>query len=293
MFFSRSIIYLATIMAIVLTVGSILSFVLACNNVDLGGNGLTMIIVSSILFGFVGSFISLFLSKIIVKFTMRVRVIKTPMDMREKWLIDTIGGLSHKLGVGMPEVGIYEAYEMNAFATGYSKNNSLVAVSTGLLENMEQDEIEAVLGHEMSHVVNGDMVTQTLLQGVINTFVYVFSAIIALLLTSKNSNASSRRSMFRLVNMLVQIVLAFLGMIIISWFSRKREYAADEGSAQILGKQPMINALQKLKFQTLEPKPDGVKAFCICGFISFRKLFATHPPLDDRIQALRRNKFLK
>jgi heat shock protein HtpX len=275
--------------AVMVLVSTIAGFFCKIYGVDLRSSKYIYLLFYFTLLGFGGSFISLFLSKYFVKKMMNVRVITHPMNQQETWLVETIRLLAIKKGVNTPEVGIYNSPELNAFATGSSKNNSLVAVSTGLLNSMEQDEIEAVLGHEMSHVANGDMVTQCLLQGIVNTFVYAFAYIIALMATPKRSkNLIDNNLVFYSTKSFLQIIFGIFGSIIVLWFSRIREYRADAGSADIFGNQAMIKALIALKSQKVLPKPDGVKALCIAGVQNFSELFMTHPPIDKRIKALQK-----
>ncbi len=285
-----------TMVGVLITVTIVGNIILAVLGVKMNGASMAVLLLTSAIFGFAGSLISLFLSKTIVKKSMGVEVITNPSSQAEKWLVNTVAGLAAKKGVKMPEVGIYQANEMNAFATGWNRNDALVAVSTGLLDKMEQDEIEAVLGHELSHVANGDMVTQTLLQGVVNTFVYfisfVLSSIIANALANRDSENSSSSGLgstivYHAVASLLQVVFGILGTMVVMWFSRWREYHADRGSAQVLGKDAMINALEALKRQVVEEKPENVKALCIAGAPSFAELFMTHPPLEKRIAALK------
>lgn len=239
----------------------------------------------SALMGFAGSIIGLFLSKTIVKHQMKVQVITKPKNQAENWLVQTVALLAEKKGVKMPEVGIYDADEMNAFATGWNKDAALVAVSSGLLEHMEQNEIEAVLGHEMSHVSNGDMVTMCLVQGAVNTLAYLISFVIANALRANNRGSSFQIYM---IQHLCIMVFGFLGNLAVLAFSRWREYRADAGSAQVLGKDAMIQALEALGRQTVEKKPDEVRAMCIFGVDSVSELFMTHPPLEKRIAALKK-----
>lgn len=291
--FGRGITYILTMLGVLLVVGVVTRIIFSVIGADMSSGNLTTILILSAVMGFAGSLISLFLSKTIVKHSMHVNVIETPTDNTEKWLVDTIALLAQKKGVGMPEVGIYQANEMNAFATGWNRNAALVAVSSGLLNTMEQDEIEAVLGHEMSHVANGDMVTQTLLQGIINTFVYALSFIIANVITNalnngKDNNRGGSMMIYYAINSVLQMLFGFCGSLVVLWFSRWREYHADAGSAEVLGKESMIKALEALKGQHVENKPENVKALCIAGLNGASELFMTHPSLDKRIAALRK-----
>ncbi len=300
--FMRGCAYLLTTAGVTIVVGIVTSVILAILGVHMSKAGLITIFTVSLIMGCIGSVISLFASKFLVKKTMNVQVITNPQSRAEKWLCDTVALLAQKKGVKMPEVGIYYADEMNAFATGWNRNDALVAVSSGLLDHMEQDEIEAVLGHEMSHVANGDMVTQCLVQGVVNTFVYALSYIGAQVVLqimqgnnnndsdSDSGNSGSSMSNFFIYNMLVtvfQTLFGFLGTIVVMWFSRWREYHADRGSAEVLGADSMIKALQALQGNHVSAKPQNVSTLCIAGISNVSELFMTHPPIDKRIAALR------
>ncbi|MGP1947275.1 MAG: protease HtpX [Arsenophonus sp. NC-PG7-MAG3] len=252
------------------------------------------------LFGFGGSFISLLISKWMALRSVGGQVIENPTTETEHWLLNTVKRQSDQAGIKMPEVAIYHALDINAFATGARRNASLVAVSTGLLESMDRDEAEAVIAHEISHITNGDMVTMTLLQGVVNTFVIFISRTIAqlasgLLSNSNNENENSQGNpmIYFAVSMVLEIVFAILASIITMWFSRYREFRADAGSASLVGREKMIAALQRLK-TSYEPQEVGsMMAFCINGRSkSFSELFLSHPPLDKRIEALRRGTYL-
>ncbi len=281
----RGLVYLLTMAGVVVTLGIVLNVACALFGVPVGGGNFVMIVVMSALMGFAGSIIGLFLSKTIVKHQMKVQVITKPKNQAENWLVQTVALLAEKKGVKMPEVGIYDADEMNAFATGWNKDAALVAVSSGLLEHMEQNEIEAVLGHEMSHVSNGDMVTMCLVQGAVNTLAYLISFVIAYALRANNRGSSFQIYM---IQHLCIMVFGFLGNLAVLAFSRWREYRADAGSAQVLGKDAMIQALEALGRQTVEKKPDEVRAMCIFGVDSVSELFMTHPPLEKRIAALKK-----
>jgi len=252
--------------------------------------------VMALVLGFGGSFISLWMSKGMAKRSMGVYVIEHPQTRQERWLYETVERQAQAVGIDMPEVGIFASPEPNAFATGARKNSALVAVSQGLLDHMNADEVEAVLGHEMAHVANGDMVTQTLLQGVLNTFVIFLSRVIAHLVTSvmsrgnDNQNSSGGMAYFA-VSMVLEIGLGFLATLVVMWFSRWREFHADKGGADLAGKQKMINALKRLQqAHAPEDLPGEMAAFGISGkFASgLEKLRMTHPPLEDRIAALER-----
>lgn len=281
----RGLVYLLTMAGVVVTLGIVLNVACALFGVPVGGGNFVIIVVMSALMGFAGSIIGLFLSKTIVKHQMKVQVITKPKNQAENWLVQTVALLAEKKGVKMPEVGIYDADEMNAFATGWNKDAALVAVSSGLLEHMEQNEIEAVLGHEMSHVSNGDMVTMCLVQGAVNTLAYLISFVIANALRANNRGSSFQIYM---IQHLCIMVFGFLGNLAVLAFSRWREYRADAGSAQVLGKDAMIQVLEALGRQTVEKKPDEVRAMCIFGVDSVSELFMTHPPLEKRIAALKK-----
>jgi heat shock protein HtpX len=256
--------------------------------------GLDSLLLSSAVIGMSGSFVSLAMSKWMAKKSMGVHVIDQPANQTEAWLVDTILRQSQRLGIGMPEVGIFNTPEPNAFATGMSKNNSLVAVSTGLLQRMNPDEIEAVLGHEMSHVANGDMVTMGLLQGVVNTFVYFFASIAGyvvdrVLLRSDDDDRSGYGPGYYITQMVAQLLLSVIATMIVMWFSRRREFRADAGGAQLAGRTKMVEALRALQ-RAHEPHdlPGEMAAFGISGGMGsgFSKLFLSHPPLEERIAAL-------
>src|ERR1700720_1311512 len=253
-----------------------------------GGTG-GMLVIAAI-FGFGGSLISLALSKWTAKRMMGVRVIESPQSELERWLVGTVKRLADQAHIGMPEVGIFDAEEANAFATGARRNAALVAVSTGLLRSMSRPQIEAVLGHEISHVANGDMVTLALLQGVLNTFVIFLARIIGSVVDRalfKNDRQDSGIGFF-LTTLVAQIVLGIFASMIVSWYSRRREFRADRGGADLAGTGSMISALEALKRSQGEPMPPQMQAFGInTGSAGgFMRLFMTHPPLDERIAAL-------
>jgi heat shock protein HtpX len=258
--------------------------------VRLAGGDLGGLLVFAAIFGFGGALISLALSKWTAKRMMGVRVITAPQSEVERWLLATVARWAEQVHVGMPEVGIFEAEEMNAFATGARRNAALVAVSSGLLRNMSRGQIEAVLGHEMSHVANGDMVTLALLQGVLNTFVIFLARIIGSFVDRalfKNEREDSGIGFF-LTTMVAQIVLGIFASMIVSWYSRRREFRADRGGADLAGTGSMVDALQALKRSQGEPMPQQMQAFGInTGSANgFMRLFMSHPPLDERIAAL-------
>lgn len=257
------------------------------------------IAVMALVMGFAGSFISLWMSKGMAKRSMGVQVIAHPQTNQERWLVDIVQRQADKAGIKMPEVGIFHTPEPNAFATGARRNAALVAVSTGLLDNMTEDEVEAVLGHEISHVANGDMVTQTLLQGVLNTFVIFFSRVVAYLvgsLTRGNNQEGSGAygATYYIVSMIAQVALGFLANFIVMWFSRYREFHADKGGANLAGRDKMIAALRRLQ-SVNQPHdlPGELAAFGISGGLKsgIAKMMMTHPPLEDRIAALENHKY--
>ncbi|QIW16259.1 zinc metalloprotease HtpX [Pasteurellaceae bacterium RH1A] len=279
----RILLFLATNMAVMLVFGIILSVT------GIAGNSTGGILIMSTLFGFAGSLISLFLSKTMAIRSVGAEVITQPKNNVERWLVETVQRQAQQANIPMPEVAIYHSADVNAFATGATKSNSLVAVSTGLLNTMSEDEAEAVLAHEVAHIANGDMVTMTLLQGVLNTFVIFLSRMIATAVSStRNDNGEESQStgIYFLVSMVLEILFGFLASIIAMWFSRYREFRADAGSANLVGKEKMIAALQRL--QSLhEPQElqGSLNAFMINGKRS--ELFMSHPPLEKRIEALR------
>ncbi len=255
-------------------------------------NGLNMTALAgfSLVIGFGGAIISLLMSKPMAKFSTGARVINQPQTADEAWIVQTVEKFAQKAGIGMPEVAIFEGAP-NAFATGAFKNSALVAVSTGLLQSMTKEEVEAVIGHEVAHVANGDMVTMTLIQGVMNTFVVFLSRLVgyavdAFLRRGSDSNSGPGIG-YMVTTIVMDIVLGFLAAIIVSWFSRQREFRADAGAAQLMGrKQPMINALARLGGLTPGQLPKTMQALGITG--SLGKLFATHPPMEQRIEALQK-----
>jgi len=241
-----------------------------------------------LIMGFGGAFISLLISKPVAKWSSGVQVIAQPSNTDEKWLVDTVQKLSDKAGIGMPEVGIFEG-DPNAFATGAFRNSALVAVSTGLLQNMTHEEIEAVLAHEVAHIANGDMVTMTLIQGVMNTFVVFLSRVIGYAVDSflrKNDEENTGPGMgYWITTIVLDIVLGFAAAMVVAWFSRQREFRADAGATDLMGrKQPMMNALARLGGLHTADLPKSVAAMGIAGGIG--QLFSTHPPIEERIAAL-------
>ena len=252
------------------------------------GTNTGQLMIFSLIVGFAGAIVSLLMSKTAAKMSMGVHIIQAPQNADEAWLVETVRGFADKAGIQMPEVGIYEG-DPNAFATGAFKNSALVAVSTGLLQGMSREEVEAVIGHEIAHVANGDMVTMALIQGVMNTFVVFLSRVIGYAVDSflrKNDENSSGPGIGYMVTTIVlDILLGFLAAIIVAWFSRQREFRADAGAAQLMGrKQPMINALHRLGGMHPGEMPKSLQAMGIAGGIG--KLFSSHPPIEERVAAL-------
>lgn len=290
----RIVLFLATNMAILLIASITLSLFgfngfMAANGVDLQ---LDQLLVFCAVFGFAGSIISLFLSKWMAKKGTGTQIISQPRTRHEQWLLQTVEELSRQAGIKMPEVGIFPAYESNAFATGWNKNDALVAVSQGLLERFSPEEVKAVLAHEIGHVANGDMVTLALIQGVVNTFVMFFARIFGnfvdkVIFKSEDGHGPA----FYIATIVAELVLGILASMIVMWFSRKREFKADEAGARLAGTSSMIAALQRLKSEQGVPvhMPDSLTAFGINGGLKqgLAGLLMSHPPLDTRIEALR------
>ena len=260
-------------------------------NQYLTGSGLNLglLLGYALVIGFGGAFISLLISKPLAKWSSGVQLIEQPQNADEAWIVQTVQRLAQQAGIGMPEVGIFEG-EPNAFATGAFRDSALVAVSTGLLQGMTRDEVEAVLAHEVAHIANGDMVTMTLIQGVMNTFVVFLSRVIGYAVDSflrKNDEERSGPGIgYYVTTIVLDIVLGFAAAMVVAWFSRQREFRADAGAAQLMGKrQPMIDALARLGGMTPGELPKSVAAFGIAGGIG--QLFSTHPPIEERIAALR------
>jgi heat shock protein HtpX len=286
----RIILFLMTNLAIVL----VLSVTMRLLGVEpyLNANGLNLnaLLIFAAVMGFGGSFISLAISKWSAKTSMGVHVIEAPSNSTEFWLVETVRKYSQQAGIAMPEVGIYEAPDVNAFATGMSKNSSLIAVSTGLLQQMTRQEAEAVIGHEVAHAANGDMVTLALIQGVVNTFVMFLSRVIGHLVDRVVFKTERGQGPAFFVTMIVaELVLGILASIIVMYFSRQREFRADQGGASLAGRQNMIAALERLNSLHPPPLPDKMAAFGIAGGGGggLKRLFMTHPPLEERIAALR------
>jgi heat shock protein HtpX len=289
----RIALFLATNLAIIVVLSITLRLlgvesILDQQGVDLNMNAL---LVFALVFGMGGSFISLAISKWTAKRLTGAQVIEKPANETERWLVETVKRQAQVAGIGMPEVAIYNAQDINAFATGMKRNNSLVAVSTGLLNSMSREEAEAVLAHEVSHVANGDMITLALIQGVINTFVIVLSRVIGHLVDRVVFKTERGHGpAFWITTIIAEIVLAVLASIIVMWFSRQREFRADAGGAKLAGRDNMVKALERLKSTAGQPHlPDQMAAFGISGVMGqgLRRLFMSHPPLDERIAALK------
>jgi heat shock protein HtpX len=292
----RILLFLATNLAVVVLLGIILRLIgfegiLDAQGVDLN---LGALLVFAAVVGFTGAFISLALSKWTAKRMMGVRVITQPANAAENWLVSTVRQQAQLAGIGMPEVGIFDAPEPNAFATGARRDASLVAVSTGLLQSMSQKEAEAVLAHEVSHVANGDMVTLTLIQGVVNTFVIFLARVVGHTVDRVVfKNEEGHGPAFWITTIVAEIVFGLIATVIVMHFSRQREFRADAGGAKLAGREHMISALERLRQRHAGPLPDKMAAFGISGggAAGLKKLFMTHPPLEDRIAALKSSPF--
>lgn len=287
----RIVLFLATNLAVM----ALLTIVVKLTGIDIyaqtrGGINLQGLLIMAAVFGMGGSFISLATSKWVAKMSVGAQVITQPRNASEAWLLDTVRRQAEKAGIGMPEVAVYDAPEMNAFATGMSRNNSLVAVSTGLLRSMDKEQVEAVLGHEITHVANGDMVTMALIQGVLNTFVIFLARVIGTVvdrMLSGNREGGGGFAYFAIV-MALQLVLGLLASLIVLWFSRWREFRADAGGARLAGRESMIAALERLAGNHGESSlPKAIQAFGISGEGGLSRLFMSHPPIAERIAALR------
>lgn len=289
----RIFLFVATNLAVVVLLGIVARLLGVDRFLYQSGLNLSNLLVFSAIFGMGGSVISLLMSKWVAKMSVSAEVIEQPRTQAEQWLVETVRRQAQGARIGMPEVAIYHSPEPNAFATGASRNHALVAVSTGLLGQMSTEEVEAVLGHEISHVANGDMVTLTLLQGVLNTFVIALSRVIGYLIDQALSRDNSSRGPgmgYYLTSMVMEILFGFLASLVVMWFSRQREFYADAGGARLAGRGKMIAALERLR-QLHEPSqlPSQMAAFGINGGLGegLRKLLMTHPPLEERIAALR------
>jgi heat shock protein HtpX len=286
----RIFLFIVTNLAVIALLSVVLMVVETVFGVHLAGGSMGGLLVFAAIFGFGGALLSLALSKWTAKRIMGVRVIEAPQSDLERWLVAVVKGLADRAHVGMPEVGIFDSEEINAFATGARRNAALVAVSSGLLRNLSRTQVEAVLGHEITHVANGDMVTLALLQGVLNTFVIFLAHIIGGLVDRalfKNDREESGIGFF-LTTLVAQFVLGIFASMIVSWYSRRREFRADRGGADLAGRSSMIDALQALKRSHGEPMPPQMQAFGINSGNAggFMRLFLSHPPLDERIAAL-------
>lgn len=291
--FTRVALFIATNLAVVLVLGIVLRLLGVDQMLAESGSGLNYeaLLVISVVFGFGGSFISLAISKWMAKRSTGARVITQPANSTESWLLATVQRLANAAGIDAPEVAIYDAPDMNAFATGARRNNALVAVSTGLLRGMKKDEVEAVLAHEIAHVANGDMVTLTLVQGVLNTFVIFLSRVVGHIVDRVILKNERGYGIGYFVSvMAAQVLFGILASIIVMWVSRYREFRADAGSAQLNGRQPMINALARLDRGAPAQLPESLEAFGISGRRGggLKALFMSHPPIPDRIAALQR-----
>lgn len=289
----RILLFVATNIAVMIVISILFNLLGLSGYVNAQGLDLGALLAMSAVIGVTGSVISLAMSKTMAKTSMGVQVIDQPQNQTEKWLVGVVSRQARQAGIGMPEVGIFQAPMPNAFATGMNKNAALVAVSTGLLQSMTPDEVEAVVGHEITHVANGDMVTMALLQGVLNTFVYFFATIIGSVVDRALSGNDERGGYgmgYYLVQMIAQIALGFLASIIVAWFSRRREFKADAGGANLAGREKMIGALRALqRGHEAEELPGQFAAFGINGG-GIYKLFMSHPPLEERIAALQNNR---
>jgi heat shock protein HtpX len=289
----RVVLFLATNIAIIFVLSITLRILGIERILDEQGVGLDLnnLLVFAAVFGFGGSFISLAISKWTAKRFTGAQVIDSPRNSQEQWLVQIVHRQAQQAGIGIPEVAIYDSPDVNAFATGMSRNNALVAVSTGLLNNMTQDEAEAVLGHEVSHVANGDMVTLALIQGVVNTFVIFLSRVIGHVVDRVVFKVERGHGpAFWITAIVAEVVLGILASIIVMWFSRQREFRADAGGARLAGREKMIAALQRLQASVNQPHlPDQLAAFGINGGLGqgFKRLFISHPPLEERIATLR------
>ena len=282
--FSRIALFMMTNLA-VLALASVVMSLLGVNASQMSG-----LLVMAAIFGFGGSIISLLMSKWMAKRSTGAVVITEPRNATERWLLDTVARQAREAGIGMPEVAVYDGPEINAFATGANRNNALVAVSTGLLHNMSEDEAEAVLGHEIAHVANGDMITMALLQGVLNTFVIVLARVVGGIIDSAlsgNREGGGRGFAYFIIVFALEMVFGLFATMIAMWFSRHREFRADAGGAHLAGRQKMIAALERLKLNHGQSTlPTQIAAFGIAGATA-KKLFMSHPPLEERIAALR------
>lgn len=291
----RIALFLITNLAVMLVFGLVLSLT------GIQSSSVQGLMIMAGLFGFGGAFVSLLMSKWMALRSVGGEVIEQPRNETERWLVETVRTQSQQAGIAMPQVAIYHAPDINAFATGARRDASLVAVSTGLLQNMSRDEAEAVIAHEISHISNGDMVTMTLVQGIVNTFVIFISRLIAQVVSGflsgnrdEGESSNGNPLVYFAVATVLELVFGILASIITMWFSRYREFHADAGSAKLVGREKMIAALQRLKTSYEPQEENSMMAFCINGKSkSFSELFMSHPPLDKRIEALRSGDYLK
>ena len=286
----RVLLFLATNLAVVRVLSIVLNLLAGVLGINRQGTGGLLLMAA--VFGFGGSFISLLISKWVAKRSYGVQVIDQPRSEMENWLVSTVQRQAREAGIGMPEVGIYDSPEMNAFATGASKNSSLVAVSSGLLYSMSRDEAEAVLAHEVSHIANGDMVTLTLIQGVVNTFVIFFARVVAGIISNffrsdDEESPAQGGFVYMMIVFALEMVFGILASVIVMWFSRQREFRADAGAARLAGRDKMIAALERLRHGHESQLEGSMMAFGINGKRSFSEFFMSHPPLEQRIEALR------
>lgn len=290
----RIALFLLTNLAIMLVAGIVINLLGVGKFISHGQMNLQSLLIFCAIFGFTGSFISLLISKWMAKRSMGVELIETPRNADEQWLMNTVAELAQKAGIKMPEVGVFPAHESNAFATGWNRNNALVAVSLGLLQRFERDEVRAVLAHEIGHVANGDMITLSLIQGVVNTFVMFFARIIGFIVDKALQGNSDRESSgpgwgYYIGTFVAEMLLGVLASMLVAAFSRYREFRADEAGANLADRNAMIRALQRLQIESNQgvesSMPASMQAFGISGGVG--GLFASHPPLEDRIQALR------
>ena len=284
----RILLFVMTNLAVVVVLGIVANLLGVNRYLTANGLNLGALLGFALVMGFGGAIISLLISKPVAKWSAGVRVIAQPQNVDEAWIVETVRKFADKAGIGMPEVGIFDG-EPNAFATGAFKNSALVAVSTGLLQGMTREEVEAVIGHEVAHIANGDMVTMALIQGVMNTFVVFLSRVIGYAVDSflrRGNDQNSGPGMgYWITTIVLDIVLGFAAAMVVAWFSRQREFRADAGSAQLMGRrQPMVNALARLGGMVPGELPKSIAAMGITGGIG--KLFSTHPPIEERIAAL-------
>lgn len=288
----RIFLFIATNLAVMLTLSIVASLFGVNRYLTQYGLNYNALLGFALVFGFGGALISLAISKMIAKWTMGLHMISGHEGPTEQWLVNTIAQFAQRANIAMPEVAIFNSPEMNAFATGPSKNNSLVAVSTGLLNNMSRQEIAAVLGHEVAHIANGDMVTLTLIQGVVNTFVIFISRVLAFFVDGlfRDRNSNSPTWAYSLISIVFELIFGIFASMIVAYYSRRREFAADFGGASLAGKSSMISALARLGQQNGSHLASNLQAFGIAGNNNkFLELLSTHPPIQQRIEALQRN----